>query len=99
MSLTFGDKFNQSWVGVTSPNTLTSGDYFDQNVEGVTFPHSLQNLTCGSDTVIIFVPTQLQAAWCFLMELETSEAEFSLEGATHLTTPFEHATFVFQRVL
>ena len=32
------------------------------------------------------VPTQLQAAWCFLMGLETSEAEFSLEGVTHLTT-------------
>ena len=33
-----------------------------------------------------YVPTQLQAAWCFLMGLETSEAEFSLEGVTHLTT-------------
>ena len=31
------------------------------------------------------VPTQLQAAWCFLMGLETSEAELSLEGVTHLT--------------
>ena len=34
-----------------------------------------------------YVPTQLQAAWCFLTGLETSEAEFSLEGVTHLTTP------------
>ena len=33
-----------------------------------------------------YVPTQLQAAWCFLRGLETSEAEFSLEGVTHLTT-------------
>ena len=33
------------------------------------------------------VPTQLQAAWCSLMGLETSEAEFSLEGVTHLATP------------
>ena len=32
-----------------------------------------------------YVPTQLQAAWCFLMGLETSEAELSLEGVTHLT--------------
>ena len=30
------------------------------------------------------VPTQLQAAWCFLKGLETSEEEFSLEGVTHL---------------
>ena len=34
-----------------------------------------------------YVPTQLQAAWCFLMGLETSEAELTLEGVTHLTTP------------
>ena len=34
-----------------------------------------------------YVPTQLQAAWCFLMGLETSEAEVSLEGVTHLTAP------------
>ena len=33
-----------------------------------------------------YVPTQLQAAWCFLMGF-TSEAELSLEGVTHLTTP------------
>ena len=33
-----------------------------------------------------YVPTQLQSAWCFLMGFETSEAEFSLEGVTHLTT-------------
>ena len=33
-----------------------------------------------------YVPTQFQAAWCFLRGLETSEAEFSLEGVTHLTT-------------
>ena len=42
-----------------------------------------------AETVILcctYVPTQLQAAWCFLMGLETSEAEFSLEGVTHLTT-------------
>ena len=32
-----------------------------------------------------YVPTQLQAAWCFLKGLETSEAELSLEGVTHLT--------------
>eukprot|EP00434_Breviolum_minutum_P002991 symbB.v1.2.002629.t2/scaffold139.1/size300179/12 len=34
-----------------------------------------------------YVPTQLQAAWRFLMGLETAEAELSLEGVTHLTTP------------
>ena len=34
-----------------------------------------------------YVPTQLQAAWCFLMGRETSEAEVSLEGVTHLTAP------------
>ena len=34
-----------------------------------------------------YVPTQLQAAWCFLRGLETSEAELSLEGVTHLTKP------------
>ena len=34
-----------------------------------------------------YVPTQLQAAWCFLKGIETSEAELSLEGVTHLTTP------------
>ena len=33
-----------------------------------------------------YVPTQFQAAWCFLKGIETSEAEFSLEGVTHLTT-------------
>ena len=33
-----------------------------------------------------YVPTQLQAAWCFLMGLKTSDAELSLEGITHLTT-------------
>ena len=33
-----------------------------------------------------YVPTQLETAWCFLMGLQTSEAEFSLEGVTHLTT-------------
>ena len=33
-----------------------------------------------------YVPTQLQAAWCFLMGFDTCEAEFSLEGVTHLTT-------------
>ena len=34
-----------------------------------------------------YVPIPLQAAWCFLMGFKTSEAEFSLEGVTHLTTP------------
>ena len=33
-----------------------------------------------------YVPTQLQAAWCFLMGLDTPQAEISLEGVTHLTT-------------
>ena len=31
-----------------------------------------------------YVPAQLQAAWCFLRRLQTSEAELSLEGVTHL---------------
>ena len=34
-----------------------------------------------------YVPTQLQAAWCFLRGFETPEAELSLEGVTHLTHP------------
>ena len=34
-----------------------------------------------------YVPTQLHTAWCFLMGLEPSEAEFSLEGVTDLRTP------------
>ena len=33
-----------------------------------------------------YVPTELQAAWCFLMGLKTSDAELSLEGVTHLAT-------------
>ena len=33
-----------------------------------------------------YVPTQLQAAWCFLKGIETPEAELSLEGVTQLTT-------------
>ena len=41
-----------------------------------------------AETAILYctyVPIQLQAAWCFLKGLETSEAELSLEGVTHLT--------------
>ena len=33
-----------------------------------------------------YVPTQLHTAWCFLVGLEPSEAEFSLEGVTDLRT-------------
>ena len=46
-----------------------------------------------------YVPTQLQAAWCFLMGLETSEAEISLEGVTHLTAPSPDCLFHLPRSL
>ena len=47
-----------------------------------------------------YVPTQLQAAWCFLMGRETSEAEVSLEGGDTLDSPISQFTFsIFQEAL
>ena len=55
------------------------------------------------ETAILFctyVPTHVQAAWCFLMRFENSEAELSLvEGVTHLTAPSNLCRFHLSKSL